>query len=89
VQRTGGLDAEGAQQLIDLLAADTPAKHVRVVLDYHRRRGVPFSEAWSSALRSIPRKDADVDDWRGALRWSREAWRECYEADALGVPAAA
>ena len=89
MQRTGGLDAEGAQQLLDLLAADSPAAHVRVVLAYHRRAGRSFDEAWSSALRSIPRKDDEVPDWRSALRWSRERWRVCYETSELDVPAAA
>jgi hypothetical protein len=75
----GGLDHDGVQQLLALVASDSPAGHVRVVLAYHRRHGRPFSEAWASALRSIPRKDPSVADWRVALRWSREHYRVAYE----------
>lgn len=78
MQSHGGFDLDGAEQLLGLIAADTPAKHVRVVLAYHRRNGRSFDSAWSSALRSIPRADDEVPDWREALRWSRERWRDAY-----------
>jgi hypothetical protein len=74
--------------LLALVAADSPAAHVRVVLAYHRAAGRPFAEAWASALRSIPRKQDDLASYREALRWSRDEWRLAYERAELEQPAA-
>lgn len=41
---------------------------------------MPFDAAWASAMRSIPRADADVPEWREILRWARERYRREYEA---------
>jgi hypothetical protein len=79
VERHGGLGREAAQVLVDLVAAESPAAHVRVVLAHHRRCGRPFNEAWASALRSIPRNDEQLPEYRAALRATKNVWRRAYE----------
>jgi hypothetical protein len=78
-ERTGKLDAEGIATLVALLAGESPAAHVRIVLAEHRRNGVSFNVAWGNALRSVPRTIAELEEWRSALRWSRESYRLAYE----------
>jgi hypothetical protein len=80
-ERSGSLDHAGLATLIGVMAAPSPAAHVRAVLAYHRSRGVRFDLAWASALRSVPRGGADLSEWRSALRWCRERFRAAYERE--------
>jgi hypothetical protein len=82
VEARGGLDEDGVEQLLALLAADNPAAHVRVVLAYMRERGESFDLAWGTAMRSIPRSGLDPA-WRGTLREMRPAFRAAYDAHVL------
>jgi hypothetical protein len=55
-----------------------PATHVQIVLVHHLRREVPFKEAWTAALRSLPRDYPDIDLWRASLQFSRPMYAAAY-----------
>ncbi len=61
---------------------------VRVCLEWHRAHGVPFMEAWTRALQSIPRGPNDTvrrdrAEWVRWLKWSRPAWEAAYSGSWL------
>lgn len=62
------------------------ATYVAQVLLVCRKRGMTFDQAWEAAMRSLPRPRSaatgELADWRTALRETRPAWRDCYEAPA-------
>lgn len=62
-----------------------PPAHVRIVLSEARKRDFPFEEAWTVAMRSLPRSHPDIEIWREALIWARPS----YEAAYYNAPTAA
>lgn len=58
---------------------ESPVVRVGIVLVWHGRRGTSFTQAWASAMRSLPRDD-DAAEWRTILKSQREQWRDSYEA---------
>lgn len=59
-------------------AAIEPHQHVRIVLSEARKRGLKFSEAWTIALRSLPRNHPEIELWREALVWARWGFERAY-----------
>lgn len=76
--RRGRLDGPGVGILLDLLMDPTPATHVRIVLREYRTRGAGFEFAWAQALRSLPRNNPEVEQWRALLHGQKAHWRESY-----------
>jgi hypothetical protein len=72
--------------ILDLLLDPTPASHVRIVLREYRTRGAGFEFAWAQALRSLPRNNPEVEEWRDTLHGHKEHWRDCYESAPMGAP---
>lgn len=56
---------------------DTCAKHMRVALGAFLEAGLPFPEAWTRALNSLPRskRQEEIE----LLRWARPAYQAAYE----------
>jgi hypothetical protein len=81
-QRRIGLGRDDFDVVLALLfngvqaPAATPARHMRVVLSWCRDQDMSFEEAWGTALRSIPRADADVPEWRAAIKATKAVWRQ-------------
>ena len=69
--------------------ARTPAALVGVVLRESRQRGIEFDAAWMLAVRSLPRSQPDILEWRAALAAVKPYWRAAYQGDATtsAVPA--
>jgi hypothetical protein len=61
------------------------ASHTRTVLGEYKALGVPFPQAWASAMRTLPRKDADYQAWKVVLRWARPAYEAAYGATGYHV----
>lgn len=57
----------------------TPAEHTRIVLAEFRSIGTPFTQAWASAMRSLPRRQPEYREWKDVLAWARPAFRAYYE----------
>lgn len=62
-----------------------PAEHTRTVLAEYKVLGVPFTQAWASAMRTLPRKADDYQAWKVVLRWSRPAYEAAYGATGYRV----
>lgn len=67
------------------------AQLVRLCLQHHRSQGLPFREAWTRALQSIPRGTvndvkADRKEWVVALRWARPEFEAAYYLRERGEP---
>jgi hypothetical protein len=58
-----------------------PHQHIRIVLSEARRRGYPFAEAWTVAMRSLPRNHPEIEVWRDALVWARPWYADAYYRD--------
>jgi hypothetical protein len=69
--------------------ARTPAALVGVVLRESRQRGIEFEAAWMLAVRSLPRSQPDILEWRAALAAVKPYWRAAYQGEAsrANVPA--
>jgi hypothetical protein len=59
--------------------ARTPAALVGLVLRECRLREWQFDQAWSLAVRSLPRSQPDIMEWRAVLAELKPAWRDAYE----------
>lgn len=60
----------------------TPPEQIRLTLQ--RLRGLPFEKAWPRAIRKVryPHEKEEREEWKLALRGTREAWRAAFEGDA-------
>lgn len=76
-----GLEDLRATVAAMIAAADheSPVVRVGIVLAWHGRHRTPFTQAWASAMRSLPRDD-DAAEWRRILKSQREQWHDSYEA---------
>lgn len=83
VTRFGADGLEDLRLAVAAMMADadheSPAVRVGIVLVWHGRRGTPFTQAWASAMRSLPRDD-DASEWRGIFKSQRKQWQDSYEA---------
>lgn len=66
-------------ELLDILDEPSPASDVRELLDLYRKRGYPFEQAWSRALRTLPQKVVGIEEWHVLLHRTKPAWRDAYE----------
>ena len=62
--------------------APSPATLVGAILRECRRRDLEFEPAWMLAVRSLPRSQPDILEWRAALAEVKPYWREAYEGHA-------
>ena len=60
----------------------SPASLVGAILRECRRRDFEFEAAWMLAVRSLPRSQPDIMEWRLALAQSKPYWRSAYQGDA-------
>lgn len=67
----------------------TTLQLVRICLEHHRACGLTFDEAWSRALRSIPRGGENLAVRRDRAEWVTvlQSTREHWEAAFAGLPA--
>lgn len=60
----------------------TPAQYVAQVLLVARQRGWDFEDAWSAAVRSLPRPGTtatvQLHEWRDCLKWAKPAYEAAY-----------
>lgn len=65
-------------------AKASPAVQMRFYLARSRRHETPFERAWEFAFRRVrwPHDTQHRVQWKVAIEWSKEAWRNSYE----GVP---
>lgn len=84
VQARLGDPAAGAAGLVDVIADPSPATDVREMLQLFRERGYPFEQAWSRAIRSLPQRGQEINEWHFQLRRTKSAWRAAYEGYSHG-----
>jgi hypothetical protein len=59
---------------------EMPSTQLRNNLQRCRNAGMRFDQAWARSIRAIrwPHDTRQREDWRAALRGTREEWRACY-----------
>jgi hypothetical protein len=66
-----------------VIARPAPSVQLRGFLERCRARDMSFDAAWAKSIRAIqwPHDTRQREDWRAALRDTREEWRACYHGE--------